>query len=418
MDDVIGLVMVQVISNLGQSSSTFDAVTVVRPIMVSIAFAVVLPLVCVWAVKPLTSNWYSPCNESTKRSKHRSLPSRGAMFVFHTAVLVAMVAGSTYAGTSNLFAAYLAGVTITWWSGVCSIMEKAQQTRNATINRNQKEQEKQGETADVSTPSSSTPAEARRQWEGAAHDSQPAGKVLTPSPGFSGVEVYEHYYGTAVRTILKPFFFASIGFSIPITQMFLGAVVWRAFVFATLMALGKLLCGGCLVRFSGPPISLLALKRLRTLDIKTCWPLSRTKVASSTPRPPPAHSSNPIEPASHPAPTTTSHMAAQFPKRFNLPKPRSLYPAAILGNAMVARGEIGFLISSVAERRGIFGADSDGGSSELFLVVTWAILLCTIFGPVVVGLLVKRVKRLQEVERSNKTGREDPLGIWGVIQAS
>jgi hypothetical protein len=79
---------------------------------------------------------------------------------------------------------------------------------------------------------------------------------------------------------------------------------------------------------------------------------------------------------------------------------------------MVSRGEIGFLISSVAEANGVFG---EGGNSEEFLVVTWAILLCTLIGPVTVGLLVKRVKRLQQAERRKANGLEDPLGIWGVL---
>ena len=82
---------------------------------------------------------------------------------------------------------------------------------------------------------------------------------------------------------------------------------------------------------------------------------------------------------------------------------------------MVARGEIGFLISSVAESNGVFGAAESGGSSELFLIVTWAILICTLLGPVTVGLMVRRVKRLQEGERDKRSGREDPLGVWGVV---
>ncbi|KAG6018750.1 hypothetical protein E4U19_008059, partial [Claviceps sp. Clav32 group G5] len=64
------------------------------------------------------------------------------------------------------------------------------------------------------------------------------------------------------------------------------------------------------------------------------------------------------------------------------PKPRSLYPASIIGCAMVARGEIGFLISSIAESNNIFSASSGRSStSDLFLIVTWAIVLCTILGP-------------------------------------
>ncbi len=45
---------------------------------------------------------------------------------------------------------------------------------------------------------------------------------------------------------------------------------------------------------------------------------------------------------------------------------------------MVARGEIGFLISAVAASNGIFSANGNGNqsTSDIYLVVTWAILLC------------------------------------------
>lgn len=91
---------------------------------------------------------------------------------------------------------------------------------------------------------------------------------------------------------------------------------------------------------------------------------------------------------------------------------------------MVARGEIGFLISAIAASNGIFTAkekESAGGSndvglaSDVYLIVTWAILLCTVVGPLALGFLAKRVKRLQEERRqTGMHGREDPLGAWGV----
>ena len=87
---------------------------------------------------------------------------------------------------------------------------------------------------------------------------------------------------------------------------------------------------------------------------------------------------------------------------------------------MVARGEIGFLIAALAATNGIFtdhhsttstSADSDL-TSELYLVVTWAILLCTIAGPLALGSLAERVKRLQG--EGGHGMREDPLGIWAI----
>ena len=85
----------------------------------------------------------------------------------------------------------------------------------------------------------------------------------------------------------------------------------------------------------------------------------------------------------------------------------------MLGSAMVARGEIGFLISSLAESNGIFGTTQGGESSDIFLVATWAILLCTIVGPISIGTMVNRVRRLQKA-RVSDTAKPDPLGGWGV----
>lgn len=84
---------------------------------------------------------------------------------------------------------------------------------------------------------------------------------------------------------------------------------------------------------------------------------------------------------------------------------------------MTARGEIGFLISSIAESNKIFSSSpTDGGkSSEIFLIVTWAIMLCTILGPLSLGLTVRRVKQLQQgVEKQGRLVQKDVLGVWGV----
>lgn len=84
---------------------------------------------------------------------------------------------------------------------------------------------------------------------------------------------------------------------------------------------------------------------------------------------------------------------------------------------MCSRGEIGFLISGVAESKGIFASTSDVStdSSDIFLVVTWAIVLCTIIGPLGVGLSVRRVKTLEERKnRAHQGSGRDVLGVWGV----
>ena len=87
---------------------------------------------------------------------------------------------------------------------------------------------------------------------------------------------------------------------------------------------------------------------------------------------------------------------------------------------MMARGEIGFLIAALAESTGTFvsrndeSANQGDSDSKIYLVAIWAIVICTVIGPVSVGLLVKRVKKLQRQRREHGDG-EDPLEMWGVL---
>jgi len=61
----------------------------------------------------------------------------------------------------------------------------------------------------------------------------------------------------------------------------------------------------------------------------------------------------------------------------------SLSSAALLGGAMVARGEIGLLIVQIG-----YNSTSYVTDTGLYIAV-WAILLNTIIGPMMVGLLIK-----------------------------
>lgn len=85
--------------------------------------------------------------------------------------------------------------------------------------------------------------------------------------------------------------------------------------------------------------------------------------------------------------------------------------ALLVGFAMVARGEIGFLIASLSQSSGTLMLKQRSGSArvnfrrvagtatgeksteELFLVIVWSVVLCTIVGPVVVGIIVRRQAR-------------------------
>lgn len=444
IDDVAGLVMSSIVFNLGKSSD-FNAITVIRPVFVSVAFAAILPLICLLIVQPIARWAY---NFFATRAGSRIIQltrTEQSVLTFHTSVLVAMVTASSYAGTSNLFAAYLAGASSSWWDGLVHKSSKAGESADPLSREiNSQKQLRGHDSYPIDTQvkcahlndsvDDGTSAVVRSDAPGS--DDSDSHRLSSFRNGLMeevkqlcATSIFNKYYRGALNTILKPYFFASIGFSIPISKMFSGSVIWRGFVYSILMVLAKMLCGMfllCLPYLSG---FLQMLRRYLTPVISRYWPPSLSHKRLKKPQI--AHTSQPVQtqqaaqnlqavqetPANIPETSPSKH---SHDKNVELACPSqikqhvSLYPAALVGCAMVSRGEIGFLISSVAESNGVFGPSSKG-SSELYLVVTWAILLCTLLGPIAVGLMVKRVKRLQTVERSLQTGRHDPLGPWGTV---
>lgn len=180
LDDVIGLVMVQIISNLGGDGSSFDAVTVIRPLFVSFGFAVGLFLICAFFI--------GPCLEKVVRT-NSSLPrftkTWHFAFLFHTVLLVGIVAGATYAGTSSLFAAYLSGVIATW------LDEKRADSQTP-------ESDAQDTSGSVHGPEQFVQSESSEQ------------SIVHGSDMPTGEKVYETYFKQPANRILIPLFFVSI----------------------------------------------------------------------------------------------------------------------------------------------------------------------------------------------------------------
>lgn len=416
MDDVVGLVMVQVISNLG--GDNFSWVTVVRPVLVSVAFAVIAPVVCLFVAKPLTA-WLNAYREAHPGAHLSALLQRTqTAFVIHTLILIALVAGATYAGTSNLFAAYIAGASISWWDSDVPHPVSTPATSAAA----EKSQAAVGPMLESSASPSTEPPKTEADQDHPAILSQPSNMDKDEHVNMtSGAAIYEHYYHPAVSKILQPFFFASIGFSIPITRMFRGAIVWRGIVYAVLMTFAKIVCGLWLVRFSisrGKKAPSRILSKVRLPSVPHLWGKSggatpAQEGASSTQAGASSTQAGATPSRTRPttSPSSTESEARSSP---NPPKPFSLHPPLILAFAMCARGEIGFLISGVAESQGVFG-ETSGEPTDIFLVVTWAIVLCTILGPLAVGLSVRRVKALQARKNKEQEGAgRDVLGVWGV----
>jgi hypothetical protein len=258
--------------------------------------------------------------------------------------------------------------------------------------------------------------------------------------------------------------------------MFAGPIAWRGIVYALLMLVGKLVTGLWLVRlpsFSIPTIpspSKMYFSKLKIVGwFRFPWNVGggpgkeigarnragdggrggTQSLAQSPPqqqqemleldsillRPlqisPPAKVETPTNPSTQLAPSPPAGSSSPLPQPSRPAKPISLHPSLILGLAMTARAEIGFLIASLASSHGIFSspstttyASSSSPSSipsdtdPIYLVVIWAIVLCTIIGPVGVGIAVRRVRRLERGITSGVGGgegrRASVLGVWGV----
>lgn len=412
--------MVQVISNLG--GGAFSAITIVRPVLVSIAFAVVVPVACLFVLKPCTL-WLNNYRES-----HPSAPVNGLLrktqtaFTLHTALLIALTTGATYAGTSNLFAAYIAGATISWWDSEVphvntSSGTEPQPTQDKAKVVSSRSDEPLKNLAGPSKKNGATAPSTPDNSHLLLQQPTTVADLPRENSTLCGAAIYEQYYHEAVSKILQPLFFASIGFSIPITRMFRGAIVWRGIVYTIFMAFAKVVCGVWLIRLSFAPIKTL-IRRLtkasRFPPMPHLWGKSRVQATSSQA----ATTATPERPAPEVG-DVTSTPASSTDRRSspNAPKPFSVHPPLILALAMCARGEIGFLISGVAESKGIFSPSGAVSSepSDIFLVVTWAIVLCTISGPLGVGLSVRRVKKLQGRKNKQQEGAgRDVLGVWGV----
>lgn len=353
MDDIVGLVMIQVISNLGDES--FRTASVIRPIFVSIGLIVVVILAFKFIILPSTI-WYSRNRQSSSFNKiNKIFMIRKNYFALHTLVLIGLITGATYAGASNLTAAYIIGAAISWWDD---------ETSNSITSQNKEIDESVDQRPDAVHPNDSIFIRKTHSFDDFSDD---PGKDTNLKERCTGIKVFEVYYGQVVDKVFRPLFFASIGFSIPITQMFTGRLIWRGFIYAFLMALSKMMCGLWLIRCK-----------------------HRTTIIDN------------------PEVQDTEHYSKGGMKQiFNRV---DTFPSALLGLAMVPRGEIGFLISSLAESNGVFSPSgrisSNGASSDVYVIVTWAIVFCTFFGPVGVGFLVRKIKQTMSA------GNASPLGIW------
>ncbi|KAL2851337.1 Sodium/hydrogen exchanger family-domain-containing protein [Aspergillus pseudodeflectus] len=191
--DVVGLVMSSVISDLGSlgsGSSVNLGWLIGRPIVASIAMAIVTPIVTKYLFAPLFRNYIE---------HHFARYDHISNIVLMVLVLCAFISIAAYAGTSVLFGAFLAGTFLSY------IPSKHPEAPFVVASREESERE------------------------------------ADKSPMF--VHTFERYLVDVQKYLMEPLFFANVGFAIPFMQLWAGKRVWRGVVFTLLMVVAKFVVG-------------------------------------------------------------------------------------------------------------------------------------------------------------------------------
>lgn len=238
LDDVVGLIMIQVISNLGTNKgSSFDSVTVIRPIFVSIAYTIVVPLALKYVVRPVII-WGKDKKQASFHNKSKEvLDKPNKKLVIHTLILISLCTSASYAGTSVLYAAYLAGVGISSYEeslpaspAVVSssskedppskdnLSEKENPSEPSTVTPRNGEEDAQSESSEnrskieIGRPQNvlqeqglfnSKTTASDKQVDSNAQNAVSRQREVPPT----GYDVYTRFYAVMVEHILKPFFF-------------------------------------------------------------------------------------------------------------------------------------------------------------------------------------------------------------------
>lgn len=321
LDDITGLVFAAIIQSLpykgSSSSGTISWQTIVRPILVSFAFAFVTPALAYLLRKFLTK--VPPMWKNITHSEQIQL-------FWIVSVLSGFVAGTRYAGTSELFGAYLAGTFLSYVS-----LSPSQNLRS--------------DCHDIAT---------------------------SPSPHLTPLETFTKYLLPLLQRIFSPIFFASIGTALPIRSLVSAdgsrRVIWRGLVYSLLMILAKAVVGFWFLVWPDPHSGLGWCGARRNTN--------RTKTRNS--RDPGGRSTTPGREVDE----------NQETKSTSAPEMSHAHSATLIGLAMVARGEIALIVAQLARPLLMGGTWQE--TAEPFAVVIWAILITTVSGALGVGFFLRR----------------------------
>ena len=457
LDDVVGLVIAGIIPELANTDrGGVSWQTIVRPILVSLAFGMGTPLFA-WIMKKgleklLRIKLHLLAVRGRKHIRAILWDTRTQLFVTVTC-LSAFVAGSKYAGTSELFGAYLAGVFLAYvFSSIKKDPEHVPITSKFLSSR---------------SPSPSTLPSAIHAI------------LSTISPQLRNLETevsnptllaFSRHLEPILTPLLGPIFFASIGAALPIGSLFTThstergvshRVVWRGIVYSILMILGKLVVGVWIVVWPEPKAKHTAngalsvdadvgrrAKRNGKLKVENTNDSGESRNdgidkegdvlrisetgngASSTlitnHRPVVAqaisdHTSDGQRISSAVSPTTQFLNPACPAMLSNTEiidltlesalssEPMRLRSSLLLGLAMVGRGEIALIVAQLGRPLLVGSGDSsksnDNVDEEPYAIVIWAVLLSTFLGALGVGIVLgvwERKDKRKELESRKK----------------
>ncbi|KAB8207182.1 Sodium/hydrogen exchanger family-domain-containing protein [Aspergillus parasiticus] len=192
IDDVVGLVLSSIISDLGKLSNS-DANLgwiIGRPIVASVAMAILTPIVTKFLFAPIFRKYIE---------FHFARYDHISNIILMTLVLCAFISIAAYTGTSVLFGAFLAGTFLSY------LPSKRPDGPFVVMSREEGEQNED------------------------------------KSPTF--VHTFEAYLLGVQTYLMEPLFFASIGFAIPFVQLWTGKRIWRGILFTLLMVVAKFVVG-------------------------------------------------------------------------------------------------------------------------------------------------------------------------------
>jgi hypothetical protein len=207
-----------------------------------------------------------------------------------------------------------------------------------------------------------------------------------------------------------------MGFAIPLNKLFHGPVIWRGIVYTVLMVLGK--CATSVWLFATPGLFTFIGKftgRKRQSKGKAEGDNISMRSPSGLTHPPAQIDSQMASKSeisdgldhSHPPHiqgnviTVTTDYDSPYAIRSSR---KHIYAALLLSFAMTTRGEIGFLIAAVGQSINVLAPE------DAYLVVIWAVILCTLLGSIGVGIVVFYINKAATRLR---VAPSQILGEWG-----